>query len=377
MTQRDAEKRFKIPRSTLKNKLSQKQQNPPGRPTTLSAVVENRIVDFINMAWDSGRIRSKAEIYRNVLEYLSLHIDENGFGEKSPGKDWLDGFLHRHRDKLRQRVAQLDEDNEHLDLIIFKYESDDDVMEELEFSHSGQSESNRDYPVVDLLPDDDLDDNRNDKSMSPTPPSQIGQQVPAGCEIPARLVILYKLINQCTSQGRYEVAMPLCKQALEDLEETYGHDHPDVATMMNLLAAVYRGQNKYKEAAHLLIDALSIRKKTLGENHPAVAATLNNLAVLYGKGGKYSEGELLCKRALRICETVLGREHVDIAKQLNYVALLCQKQKKYEEAEQSYQRALEIYGSELGTDDPNYAKTKNNLASCYLEQGKYREAESL
>ena len=38
------------------------------------------------------------------------------------------------------------------------------------------------------------------------------------------------------SAGRYEVAVPLCKQALEDLERTSGRDHPDVATMLNILA---------------------------------------------------------------------------------------------------------------------------------------------
>ena len=92
---------------------------------------------------------------------------------------------------------------------------------------------------------------------------------------------------------RYEVAVPLCKQALEDLEKTSGHDHPDVATMLNILALVYRDQNKYKEAANLLNDALAIREKTLGENHPAVAATLNNLAVLYGKRGKYKVLDLI------------------------------------------------------------------------------------
>ena len=36
------------------------------------------------------------------------------------------------------------------------------------------------------------------------------------------------------------MAVPLCKQALEDLEKTSGHDHPDVATMLNILALVYR-----------------------------------------------------------------------------------------------------------------------------------------
>merc|ERR1711962_1564209 len=198
-----------------------------------------------------------------------------------------------------------------------------------------------------------------------------------GYEIPARLRTLHNLVIQYASQGRYEVAVPLCKQALEDLEKTSGHDHQDVATMLNILALVYRDQNKYKEAANLLNDALAIREKTLGENHPAVAATLNNLAVLYGKRGKYKDAEPLCKRALEIREKVLGSDHPDVAKQLNNLALLCQNQGKYEEVERYYQRALEIYESKLGQDDPNVAKTKNNLASAYLKQGKYSEAELL
>uniref|UniRef100_A0A670YNS9 Kinesin light chain n=1 Tax=Pseudonaja textilis TaxID=8673 RepID=A0A670YNS9_PSETE len=198
-----------------------------------------------------------------------------------------------------------------------------------------------------------------------------------GYEIPARLRTLHNLVIQYASQGRYEVAVPLCKQALEDLEKTSGHDHPDVATMLNILALVYRDQNKYKEAAHLLNDALAIREKTLGKDHPAVAATLNNLAVLYGKRGKYKEAEPLCKRALEIREKVLGKYHPDVAKQLNNLALLCQNQGKYEEVQYYYQRALEIYESRLGPDNPNVAKTKNNLASSYIKQGKYKEAETL
>ena len=62
----------------------------------------------------------------------------------------------------------------------------------------------------------------------------------AGYEIPHRLRTLHNLVIQYASGGRYEVAVPLCKQALEDLEKNHGHDHPDVATMLNILALVYR-----------------------------------------------------------------------------------------------------------------------------------------
>ncbi|CAF2664063.1 unnamed protein product [Rotaria sp. Silwood2] len=198
-----------------------------------------------------------------------------------------------------------------------------------------------------------------------------------GYEIPARLKTLHNLVIQYASQGRYEVAVPLCRQALEDLEKTSGHQHPDVATMLNILALVYRDQSKFKEASALLNDALAIREKTLGPDHPAVAATLNNLAVLYGKRNKFKEAEPLCKRALEIREKCLGTSHPDVAKQLNNLALLCQNQSKYDEVESYYKRAIDIYTKSLGPDDPNVAKTKNNLASAYLKQQKYKDAEQL
>uniref|UniRef100_A0AAQ5Y2S0 Kinesin light chain n=1 Tax=Amphiprion ocellaris TaxID=80972 RepID=A0AAQ5Y2S0_AMPOC len=282
---------------------------------------------------------------------------------------WLRDELANTQQKLQkseQNVAQLEEEKKHLEFMnqLKKYDEDE--------------EKDRETPkdsLDDLFPNDEEEHGPGMQHQHNSAAVAAAQQ--GGYEIPARLRTLHNLVIQYASQGRYEVAVPLCKQALEDLEKTSGHDHPDVATMLNILALVYRDQNKYKEAAHLLNDALSIREKTLGKDHPAVAATLNNLAVLYGKRGKYKEAEPLCKRALEIREKVLGKDHPDVAKQLNNLALLCQNQGKYEEVEYYYCRALEIYECRLGPDDPNVAKTKNNLASCFLKQGKYKEAEIL
>ncbi|TRY87167.1 hypothetical protein DNTS_024232 [Danionella cerebrum] len=272
--------------------------------------------------------------------------------------------------KSEQSVAQLEEEKKHLEFMnqLKKYDQD------LSPSDDKDSDSSRET-LDDLFPDEQDEPGPGFQPPHSSAVAAAAQQ--GGYEIPARLRTLHNLVIQYASQGRYEVAVPLCKQALEDLEKTSGHDHPDVATMLNILALVYRDQNKYKEAANLLNDALAIREKTLGRDHPAVAATLNNLAVLYGKRGKYKEAEPLCKRALEIREMVLGKDHPDVAKQLNNLALLCQNQGKYEEVEYYYQRALEIYQTRLGPDDPNVAKTKNNLASCYLKQGKFKQAETL
>lgn len=303
---------------------------------------------------------------------------------------WLRDELASTQQKLQaseQNSAQLEEDKKHLEFMnsIKKYDADVPPENEAGGTDMGASvttsvmDTSKDTMAELFQDEEDVGSGAGGERATgdPAPSNQYAQQANAGYEIPARLRTLHNLVIQYASQGRYEVAVPLCKQALEDLEKTSGHDHPDVATMLNILALVYRDQNKYKEAANLLNDALAIREKTLGENHPAVAATLNNLAVLYGKRGKYKDAEPLCKRALEIREKVLGSDHPDVAKQLNNLALLCQNQGKYEEVERYYQRALEIYESKLGQDDPNVAKTKNNLASAYLKQGKYKEAEIL
>ncbi|CAL1536945.1 unnamed protein product [Lymnaea stagnalis] len=290
---------------------------------------------------------------------------------------WLRDELATTQQKLQfseQRVATLEEEKKHLEFMNEMKKFDDSD------GHSSAPHEEKETEAPSQLDDlgfPDVDDDQSPEVLSPSQPSAMAHAASGGYEIPARLRTLHNLVIQYASQGRYEVAVPLCKQALEDLEKTSGHDHPDVATMLNILALVYRDQGKFKEAGNLLHDALIIREKTLGMSHPAVAATLNNLAVLYGKRGKYKEAEPLCKRALEIREKVLGKDHPDVAKQLNNLALLCQNQGKYEEVEKYYQRALEIYKKKLGPDDPNVVKTQNNLASAYLKQGKYKQAEVL
>ncbi|XP_075771501.1 kinesin light chain 3 isoform X2 [Pelodiscus sinensis] len=282
---------------------------------------------------------------------------------------WLREELAGTQRRLQQSeemVAQLEEEKKHLEFMnqLKQYDPKEEQPEEVA--------PRRKDSLASLFASDEEEQRQGGRLSGPALAAQRG-----GYEIPARLRTLHNLVIQYAAQGRYEVAVPLCKQALEDLETSSGHGHPDVATMLNILAQVYRDQNKYKEATELLNEALDIREQALGAEHPAVAATLNNLAVLYGKRGKYEEAEPLCKRALEIREKILGPMHADVARQLNNLALLCQNQGKFEETESYYVRALHIYQSQLGPRDPSVAKTKTNLAASYLKQGKYQQAEEL
>uniref|UniRef100_A0A3Q1AVR0 Kinesin light chain n=1 Tax=Amphiprion ocellaris TaxID=80972 RepID=A0A3Q1AVR0_AMPOC len=169
-------------------------------------------------------------------------------------RDELAGTQHKlHHSE--QSVAQLEEEKKHLEFMNQIKKFDDDVS---------PSEEKRDASkdsLDDLFPNDD--------DQGPAQPSGEVAAQQGGYEIPARLRTLHNLVIQYASQGRYEVAVPLCKQALEDLEKTSGHDHPDVATMLNILATCYLKQGKFK-------DAETLYKEILTRAHEKEFGSVNN-----------------------------------------------------------------------------------------------------
>ena len=188
---------------------------------------------------------------------------------------WLRDELATTQQRLQaseQAVAQLEEEKKHLEFMnsIKKYDAEGSgpgsgvgggggggggggqgINDSITESSAGSPMIERVDQTVstkdaDIFGDDADDESRSqtghDSNVNAGSASQYVQQANAGYEIPARLRTLHNLVIQYASQGRYEVAVPLCKQALEDLEKTSGHDHPDVATMLNILALVYRDQ---------------------------------------------------------------------------------------------------------------------------------------
>ncbi|XP_058459274.1 kinesin light chain isoform X2 [Malaya genurostris] len=283
---------------------------------------------------------------------------------------WLRDELANTQQKLQaseQTVAQLEEEKKHLEFMASVRKFDENQEGDDNF------EKVRADPVVELFPEDETEERSN---MSPTPPSQFANHANAGYEIPARLRTLHNLVIQYASQGRYEVAVPLCKQALEDLEKTSGHDHPDVATMLNILALVYRDQTKYEEVEIYYQRALEIYEMKLGPDDPNVAKTKNNLASCYLKQGKYKQAELLYKQ-------VLTRAH-----EREFGTINGENKPIWQVAEEREENKLKNrentpYGEYGGwhkaakVDSPTVTTTLKNLGALYRRQGKYEAADTL
>ncbi|CAK5127332.1 unnamed protein product [Meloidogyne enterolobii] len=300
-----------------------------------------------------------------------------------------------------QNIAQLEEENKHLKFMnsIKKFDED---LPELADKEGDQAEQQR--PASDVHnstlqelgfgdEEEDLQNTSGQYSM-PTPANAMAASATAGYDIPQRLKTLHNLVITYAAQGRYEVAVPLCKQALEDLEKNNGHDHPDVATMLNILALVYRDQRKYKEAATLLNEALAIRERCLGEDHPA---------------GLYDEVEKYYKRALKIYEAKFGQDDQNVAKTMNNLSSAYLKQGKYKILTRAHERQYgetsndnksiwqiaedrentknqhadsgiyheNIQDAMMKVDNPTVTTTLKNLGALYRRQGKYQAAETL
>ena len=100
-----------------------------------------------------------------------------------------------------------------------------------------------------------------------------------------------------------------------------GPDHPDVATTLNSLAALYAARDDYAAAEPLLTRALAIREQALGADDRFTAQSVNNLALLYAAQGRYADAEPLYQRAVAIFEQ--RKDQAELATTLeNYAALL-------------------------------------------------------
>ncbi|MCY7276218.1 MAG: CHAT domain-containing protein, partial [Phormidesmis sp. CAN_BIN44] len=105
--------------------------------------------------------------------------------------------------------------------------------------------------------------------------------------------------------GRYSDAEPFYQQALSIYKTALGEKHPNVATSLNNLAALYSDQGRYRDAEPFYQQALSIRKAVLGEKHPDVAQSLNNLAALYSAQGDLPHAADSLEQGLNVQETNL------------------------------------------------------------------------
>lgn len=93
--------------------------------------------------------------------------------------------------------------------------------------------------------------------------------------------------------ANYAAAEPLLRRALKTDEQSFGTEHPNVATHLNNLAMLLQDTNRLAEAEPLQRRAAAILERSLGADHPNALITLENYADLLRKLNRNAEAEKL------------------------------------------------------------------------------------
>uniref|UniRef100_A0A1B0AFQ2 Kinesin light chain n=1 Tax=Glossina pallidipes TaxID=7398 RepID=A0A1B0AFQ2_GLOPL len=191
------------------------------------------------------------------------------------------------------------------------------------------------------------------------------------------LNLLFNLAVQYTLQGKYEIAVPVCKEALNAFKDTNNEHHVGAATILNFLSIICTEYGLYWEAARYLEKSLLIRTFNCGFTDESAIITLDNLATLYVKCQWYRKAEEAKLKLMRIRQQMLGDNHLELAEHLSDLATLCHQQGRCEEEQIYYHRVVNIYESQLDANDIRVKRAKLNLANCLIDQRKLQEAALL
>lgn len=117
MTQRQAADHFKIPRSTIKNKLKNLFSSSPGHPKVFSQEEELAFASHIDKMCEYGFPLDELDLRYIVKSYLTRQgKSQQCFCNNLPGRDWTKSFLKRHpqltvrlSSNIKRNRAQIDE----------------------------------------------------------------------------------------------------------------------------------------------------------------------------------------------------------------------------------------------------------------------------
>lgn len=109
--------------------------------------------------------------------------------------------------------------------------------------------------------------------------------------------------------GRHGESKKLYLQALRTYYREFGPSHPEIAVVLNNMAASHASQGRFRWAEFYYSAALRMKRRELGRSHPDLAVTLNNLALLYSSRGSHARARLQMRQAVAIFNRTLGKTH--------------------------------------------------------------------
>ncbi|MBS1956627.1 MAG: tetratricopeptide repeat protein [Cyanobacteria bacterium SZAS-4] len=166
-------------------------------------------------------------------------------------------------------------------------------------------------------------------------------------DIESKILDNYTLGTIYVKQGKYDLAEPLLREAIQLRRDTLKKDAPEpeakiveaprLASLELELGTMEFEAGQYKVAETQLNDAVksaeadALAKKTNAA--PILAVALEQVALVYQANGKYSDAEIVCNRGLRMIHDSIGMKTPQVIFACNNLMSIYSDQHRYQEVE--------------------------------------------
>jgi transposase-like protein len=107
MTLGEAAREFQVPKTTLFDRVKERVTDKSGRPTVLSEMEEQYLVERLIVLGDWGFPVSRRDLRTLIKNYLDGQGRTTRFPDNFPGKDFVTGFLARHKELTVRTASQI------------------------------------------------------------------------------------------------------------------------------------------------------------------------------------------------------------------------------------------------------------------------------
>ena len=179
--------------------------------------------------------------------------------------------------------------------------------------------------------------------------------------------------GQCMDEYRDALSLELLSARLQ-AERTNGKD---TSSTLGTLASELHTQGKFDEAEPLYREALDVRRATLGARHPGTLVSINNLGLLLKDKGDLAAAEPLYREALEAQRETRGNRHPSTLIFISNLSLLLQDKGDLAAAEPLCREALVVARETLGNRHPHTLTFTGNLRALLQAKGDLAAAEPL
>jgi tetratricopeptide (TPR) repeat protein/tRNA A-37 threonylcarbamoyl transferase component Bud32 len=193
-------------------------------------------------------------------------------------------------------------------------------------------------------------------------------------ESPEMAMVLRRLGNTLSEQGRHAEALTVYQHAHAAFAQTLGAEHPRVGSSLVNLGTTLSALGRYAEALVPLRQGVEIVERSLSPRHPFRAMALDALGGALWRDGKTDEALTVLKRAVEAAERARGPEHPDVAGPSSTLGRVLVDAGRPAEALRHFERALRLREHALGAGHPELAVPLTGRGEALVNLGRAWEA---